>query len=112
MIPTKKVIVNAKIIAYENEILKVVFDDNKIGFCPRNQISDYEIYDIQKYFSRFPLYKFKVIKENEDGTFELSYKYAHPNLVKNKKNIIPTAKHYSTLKKYVFHLLQEENKNE
>ncbi len=105
----KKVIVNGKVLEYKEEILKVVFDDNKIGYCARNQISDYEINDVEKYFSRFPLYKFKIIKENEDGTFVLSYKYAHPNLVKNKKSIIPTSKHYSTLKKYVAYLLYEEN---
>ncbi len=106
----KKVIVNAKILEYKDEVLKVEFD-NRIGYCTRQQISDYEIKDVWGYFSRYPLYKFKIIKENEDGTFSLSYKYAHPNLVKNKKSIIPTAKHYSTLKRYVSYLLYEENKN-
>ncbi len=104
----RKVIVNAKILEYKDEVLKVEFD-NRIGYCIRQQISDYEIKDVAKYFSRFPLYKFKIIKENEDGTFALSYKYAHPNLVKNKKNIIPTAKHYSTLKRYVAYLLEKEH---
>ena len=112
MTPNKKIIVNAQIIEYKDEVLKVTFDDHKIGYCTRNQISDYEIYDVEKYFARFPLYKFKIMKENADGTYELSYKFAHPNLVKNKKNIIPTAKHYSTLKKYVYHLLHEEEKSE
>ena len=37
----KKVIVNGKVLEYKEEILKVVFDDNKIGYCARNQISDY-----------------------------------------------------------------------
>ncbi len=106
----KKVIVNAKVLEYKNEVLKVEFNHGCIGYCERDQISDYEIKDVVKYFTRFPLYKFKIIKENEDGTFVLSYKYAHPNLVKNKKNIIPTAKHYSTLRKYVAYLLYEENK--
>ncbi len=108
----KKVIVNAKILEYKNEVLKVEFNEGSIGYCERSQISDYEINDVEKYFSRYPLYKFKIIKENEDGTFLLSYKYAHPNLVKNKKNIIPTAKHFSTLRRYVAYLLYEKENKE
>lgn len=105
-----KVIVNAKFVSYHNDILTVEFDNGRIGYCERKQISDFEINDVVKYFTKFDLYKFKIIKINDDGTYWLSYKYAHPNLVKYKKSIIPTAKHFSTLKKYVNQLLYEEEK--
>lgn len=108
----KKIIVNAKFVEYKDEILVVEFDDGKRGYCERKQISDFVINDVIKYFTKFELYKFKVLKENDDGTYQLSYKYAHPNLVKNKKNIIPTAKHFSTLKKYVNTLLSEYEKEQ
>lgn len=106
----RKVIVNAKFVDYQDEILTVEFDNGKIGYCTLKQISDFKINDIIQYFTKYPSYKFKIIKENDDGTFTLSYKYAHPNLVKNKRSIIPTAKHFSTLKKYVLFLLDEKNK--
>ncbi len=108
----KNVIVNAKFVSYNDNVLKVEFDSGKIGYCDRKQISDFEIKDIVGYFTKFELYKFKIIKENDDGSYVLSYKYAHPNLVKYKKTIIPTSKHFSTLKKYVNQLLSDYEENE
>ena len=108
----RNVIVNAKFVSFDNNVLTVEFDDGKIGYCDRKQISDFEINDIVGYFTKFELYKFKIIKINDDGTYTLSYKYAHPNLVKYKRTIIPTSRHFSTLKKYVNYLLSDYEKRQ
>lgn len=83
--------------------------NGNIGYCDMNQISDYPMKNIEMFFSTFPKYKFKIIGVNPDGSYVLSYKLAHPQLVKNKKKIIPTARHYLTLKNYVYSLLEDDD---
>lgn len=97
----KNVIISGKILEINELGVKVSYGLNKTGFCAINDISDFPILDLDKYFSSFPTYNFKIIKELPDKDDILSYKLAHPMLVKIKKNIIPTAKHFNTLKKTI-----------
>lgn len=109
MIVKEKVIISGTVESYIDETLKIIFDENKVGYCSRYHISDFEFNNIEEYFKKYPTYKFKIITKRDDGNYILSYKYAHPNLVKNKRNIIPTANHFNTLRRYVTYLLYNDD---
>lgn len=87
-----------------NKGLTVRLDDGRIGEVDLDQISDVDIGPIASYFSHFPKYKFKVIKNqsNDADKLKLSYKLCHPKLIKNNKKIIPTCNHFNTLKKMIW----------
>lgn len=106
-------IVSGEIIDIDkNKGLTVRLDDGRIGEVDIDQISDVNIGPIEHYFKHFPKYKFKVIKNNdENDNLKLSYKLCHPKLVKDKKRIIPTCNHFSTLKKMIWFEIYLYDKN-
>ena len=100
---TKKVyvIVSKQIDILDNNDLRVVTNNESIGYCAYSEISDFPIINLKRFFSNYPTYKFKVIGINDDNTLKLSYKQCHPKLMKDKRKIVSTANHYKTLRKTV-----------
>lgn len=96
------IIVSNNVHVLNDGSLKVTTSNGYVGYCSYNEISDYPIDDLDRFFSNYPSYKFRVIGINEqDNTLILSYKQCHPRLIKEKKRIISTANHYKTLRKTV-----------
>lgn len=100
----KTSIVSCKILDITDHHIKCEFN-GKIGFCQKDQVSDFPIKNIKTFFSTYPRYKFKITGIDPKNNYVLSYKLAHPQLVLNKRKIIPTAHHYITLKNYLYSLI-------
>lgn len=90
-------------IDYENG-LYVQLLSGETGFVPISHIGDINSPEWENYFSRFSRYKFKILSDvkTEEYDMLLSYKLSNPHVIKNKMRIIPTSKHFSTLKTAVF----------
>ena len=68
---TKKVyvIVSKQIDILDNNDLRVVTNNELIGYCAYSEISDFPIINLKRFFSNYPTYKFKVIGVNDDNMF-------------------------------------------
>lgn len=103
--PTSPIVTGSVVESNKEKGLTVRLDDGRIGTVEVDQISDVNIGNIESYFKFFPKYKFKILPKkpnDQNDELRLSYKLCHPKLVKDKRRIIPTCNHYSTLKKMIW----------